>query len=231
MANIDITSLTEATQVESSDLFVLSQGGEAKKITGENLISEFAEELDGHGGIASITLASSVGNVNTYTITYADSSTSTFQVTNGINGTNGVGVSAVNINSTNYTVTFILSDGRSYTTPSLKGDRGDTYELTEEDKGDIAELVGGIHTVEVSGSTPVINGVAGNRYLCGTVSSISITPPSNGIIDVVFTSGSTAAVVTLPNTVKMPEWYEVVANRTYEINIADGVYGSVMSWA
>ena len=95
MANIDITALAEATDVGGSDLFVLSQGGEAKKITGTNLIAEFANELDGHGGISSIELTSSVGRVNTYTITYADDTTTTFQVTNGINGTNGVGVSTV----------------------------------------------------------------------------------------------------------------------------------------
>jgi len=45
-----------------------------------------------------------------------------------------------------------------------------------------------------------------------------------------FTSGSTPTVLTLPNTVKMPEWFEIETNRTYEISILNGVYGAVMSW-
>ena len=47
----------------------------------------------------------------------------------------------------------------------------------------------------VSGSTPSITGADNHRYVCGTVSSISITPPSTGIIDVIFTSGTTPAVL------------------------------------
>ena len=48
-----------------------------------------------------------------------------------------------------------------------------------------------------------------------------------------FTSGSTATVLTVPNTVKWPDWFSgtLEANRVYEINIMDGIYGVVMSWA
>ena len=88
-------------------------------------------------------------------------------------------------------------------------------------------------TVSVSGTTPTITGIANTRYNCGTVSTLTITPPNTGIIDIIFTSGTTATVLTLPNTVNMPEWFDstsLEANRTYEINIVDGVYGAVMSW-
>ena len=84
--------------------------------------------------------------------------------------------------------------------------------------------------VEVTGSTPIITGVANHIYKCGEVSTISITPPAQGIIDVIFTSGTSIAVLTLPSSVKMPDWFEVEANMIYEINILDGVYGSVASW-
>lgn len=40
-------------------------------------------------GITSITKTATNGLVDTYTITYSDSTTSTFEVTNGSNGTNG----------------------------------------------------------------------------------------------------------------------------------------------
>lgn len=85
----------------------------------------------------------------------------------------------------------------------------------------------------VTGATPSITGQSNHRYVCGTVTSISITPPQSGIMDVVFTSGATAAVLTVPNTVIFPEWFDKAhldANKTYEINIMDGVYAVVGEW-
>lgn len=85
----------------------------------------------------------------------------------------------------------------------------------------------------VTGSTPVITGVANHRYVCGTVTSISITPPQAGIMDVVFTSGATPTVLTIPAAVKLPEWFDktaLEANTTYEINIMDGTLGVVALW-
>ena len=85
----------------------------------------------------------------------------------------------------------------------------------------------------ISGSSVTITGEPNVRYVCGTVTSISITPPTSGTIDVVFTSGSTVAVLTLPSTVRVPEWFDastLETNRTYEILITDGVYGVATSW-
>ena len=112
-----------------------------------------------------------------------------------------------------------------------KGDTGDSYILTQADKAEIAGMVD-VPTVTVSGASPVISAAANTRYVCGEVSTISFTPSATGICDVVFTSGTTPTVLTLPNTVKMPEWWTgVEANKTYEINIQDGVYGAVIAWA
>lgn len=85
----------------------------------------------------------------------------------------------------------------------------------------------------ITGTDPVIVAQAGHRYKCGEVSTISITPPSSGICDVLFTSGTTAAILTVPNTVKWPEWFDPTSLDTetrYELNIADG-YGVVAVWA
>ena len=89
MANKQISALPEATAVQSSDLFVLEQGGTAKKLTGDTLESWLLAMADGHGGIASIAKTGTSGLVDTYTITYADGDTTTFTVTNGANGTDG----------------------------------------------------------------------------------------------------------------------------------------------
>ena len=95
-------------------------------------------------------------------------------------------------------------------------------------QGAIDELA--VKEVAVSGTAPSITGAENTRYLCGEVLSLSFAPSSTGICEVIFTSGSTPTVLTLPNTVKMPEWFVTEANMIYEVNILDGVYGSVMSW-
>ena len=86
----------------------------------------------------------------------------------------------------------------------------------------------------VSGTTPTITGQPNVRYVCGEVSTISITPPASGSVDVIFESGSTATTMTVPSTVKWPAWFDAEAletNTTYEVLITDGIYGSVMTWA
>ena len=88
-------------------------------------------------------------------------------------------------------------------------------------------------TVTVTGTEPVITAEPNTCYICGEVSSITITPPSSGICDVTFTSGSTAAVLDVPNTVKFPTWFDATSletNTIYEINISDG-RAVVMTWA
>ena len=84
----------------------------------------------------------------------------------------------------------------------------------------------------VAGATPSITGVDNHRYLCGTVTAISITPPQTGIISVLFTAGE-GCTVTLPVTVQIPEGFNpasLTEGTVYEINIADGIYGVVASW-
>ena len=179
--------------------------------------------------------------------------------TNGTNGVDGVsptisvstitGGHEVSITDAGGTNTFNVMDGTDGQDGSDGSDGADGTTFTPavssagviswtNDGGktnppsvDLAAAVEDVFVVSVSGTTPSITGVANTRYICGEVTTISITPPQSGIIDVVFTSGSPAAVLTLPNTVLMPEWFEVETDMVYEINIADGVYGSVMAWA
>ena len=122
-------------------------------------------------------------------------------------------------------------DGADGHTP-VKG----TDYWTAQDQADIVRDVVdevGVKTETVTGTTVSITGVANTRYLCGEVSTISITPPQSGIIDVIFTSGSSVAVLTVPSTVKWPSGFDpnnLSANTIYELNIMDGVYGAVMEW-
>lgn len=71
---------------------MLEQTGTAKKLTGQILENWLVSYADGHGGIQSLVKTSSTGTnpvIDVYTITYADQTTSTFSVTNGLKGDKG----------------------------------------------------------------------------------------------------------------------------------------------
>ena len=89
MADKSIGELIAASQVQSADLFVLEQNGVAKKLAGQILENWLVNMADGHGGIQSVSKTSTSGLTDTYTITYADTTTSTFTVTNGAQGQPG----------------------------------------------------------------------------------------------------------------------------------------------
>lgn len=108
---------------------------------------------------------------------------------------------------------------------------------TPEAKSAISEMLNGAETV--SGTTPSITAKPGVRYICGEVSTLSITAPASGCIDVVFTSGSTATVLTVSGAksgVTAIKWAggfdptSLDADTTYEINILDGEYGVACAW-
>lgn len=133
-----------------------------------------------------------------------------------------------------------LAAAATDTTQSASSNAVGTY--TPSAKNAIHTMLGTADLIEVgfvenvSGSAVSITGQANYRYNCteSSVTTLSITPPSAGSIDVYFTSGSSATVLTVPNTVKWPAWFDATAlepNTLYEILITDGVYGSVMTWA
>lgn len=91
MADKSIGDLNFApgTVDDSNTLFVVQQAGAAYKLSGHNFILALTTILDGHGGVASIEQTGTSGLVDTYTITYADQTTTTFTVNNG-NGVTGI---------------------------------------------------------------------------------------------------------------------------------------------
>lgn len=147
-----------------------------------------------------------------------------------------------------------------------KGNPGDAYVLTEADKEEIADLVdgaviddsagigdtgktwsankiaseledvGNVKVVTVTGTNPVIKAEKNTRYICGEVTTLDITLPASGIVDVVFVSGSTPTVLTITppigQTVKWANGFDPTnldADTTYEINIMDGL-GVAIGW-
>lgn len=144
MADKQISALPEASEVQEGDLFVLQQSNQAKKITGQTLITELAEALDGHGGIADISQTGQSGIVKTYTITYTDGTETTFDVSNGEQGMQGLQTyvhiryssayppTAIGTTPDNYigiattTSSAAPSSPASYTWYKWKGEQGDT---------------------------------------------------------------------------------------------------------
>lgn len=113
-------------------------------------------------------------------------------------------------------------------------------EYTEEPLSRIEELLleilnGNIadKEIDVTGTEPEIEAESNNRYICGEVESINFTPCEKGSCELIFTSGSTPTVLTLPDTVMFPELFDVSsleANRIYDIIITDGIYGAGISY-
>ena len=91
--------------------------------------------------------------------------------------------------------------------------------------------------VTVTGTTPTITALSGIQYVCGEVSTLDITLPASGIVDVFFQSGSTPTVLTVTPPTGVTEvnwadgWDEVCeANTTYELNIMNGKLGVKGAW-
>ena len=118
---------------------------------------------------------------------------------------------------------------------NVSGETVGTY--PEAQKSAISDMLNAPETV--SGSTPSITAKSGVRYICGECSTLTITVPASGIIDVVFESGSTPTVLTVTSAksgVSAIKWIgaddpsNLEANKTYEINILDGEFGVIASW-
>lgn len=144
MADKAISALPTATELNASDLFVLSQSNTAKNTTWQTIIGYLTTALDGHGGIQSIAKTSTSGLVDTYTVTLADNTTYTFPVTNGNGiasitktGTSGL-VDTYTITYTNgNTSTITLTNGNGVVsvvkTPAEPPSITDTYRINFAD--------------------------------------------------------------------------------------------------
>lgn len=135
MADKRIQDLTPASSVGTADRFVLEQGGQAKSLTGQILISDLAAALDGHGGISNVSYTPPVSPslVGTLTITLADGTSYDVSLTNGADGADGVGISNITDTTSGtpgdgmtHTLTIEMSDGNDYTVTLQDGLKGDT---------------------------------------------------------------------------------------------------------
>lgn len=135
----------------------------------------------------------------------------------------------VTLNGQHQATFYGLAKAAGDTTQSASNNAVGTY--TETAKSKIHDMLCEAETV--SGTTPTITCQSGVRYVCGEVSSISITPCATGICDIVFTSGTSPTVLSIPSTVKWLKNFDptnLAASTTYEINILDGTLGVACAW-
>ena len=126
----NLSTITDSTNLEAGDVVIFANTTLAVVLSVDTDLSIFvcdtAESFKGPqgatgstgatgNGIASITLTSSVGLVDTYTILYTNGTSTNYTITNGQNGTNGTngtnGISITNVEINNGALVCTLSDG------------------------------------------------------------------------------------------------------------------------
>lgn len=171
-------------------------------------------------------------------------STKGITISNGVLGISEVGSSPVRQGITrDYAITpfyqhsaafYGLAKAAGDTTQSASANAVGTY--TETAKSKIHDMLNAPETV--TGTTPTITAMAGVQYVCGEVSTLDITLPASGCVDIVFESGSSPTILTVTpptgKTMQWPEWFDPTAldtNTTYELNIMNGSLGVVALWS
>ena len=135
-----------------------------------------------------------------------------------------------------YVLSYVESEHKAYASSDSVTNtvKYSSQSLTDPQKAQARTNIGAsAETVRetVSGATATIDAEVDTLYLCGTMTALTIdTFPPTGIFSVVFTSGSTATTLTVPNTLIMPDGFTVEANKRYEINVLDG-YVVAAEWS
>lgn len=115
---------------------------------------------------------------------------------------------------------------KPYLIQSFKNDLGETARTKL-----IVPQSKGARSIEITGTEVTFCPEAEAVYECGEVTALTISDiPERGTFSVVFTSGSSATVLTVPQTMIMPDGFSIEANTRYEINCSNG-YAVAVGWA
>ena len=188
----------------------------------------FVAGEDGRG-IESIDKTSTAGLVDTYTITYSDNTTSTFDVTNGATGQDGEqGADGVGITSIEKTSTVGLVD--TYTITLSNGDTT-TFDVTNGKDGvdlGLAEIVNDLTT---GGSTKVLSAEMG-KYLAQDIlggEGIRETIPCNALsIKGGYYSSSNSGQIVSSNSYKYTN--KINISNILRIDVTGAYQTKVLFW-
>ena len=208
---------------------------------------------DGADGYSPTATVSKSGNTATITITDKDGTT-TAQVSDGATGQTGPagadGYSpTASVSKSGSTATITITDKQGTTTATVSDGAPGAGVPSGGTAGQVLSKASGTDydtewttinpVVTVSGTTPAITALPGVRYICGEVSTLAVTVPASGCVDIVFESGSTPTVLTVTSAksgvtaIKWANGFDpssLDANTTYEVNILDGEFGVACAW-
>ena len=116
-------------------------------------------------------------------------------------------------------------------TGTLSIQQDGTYNVTNYASVEVNTLM---EKITVSGTSVTQELLPNKFYVFGEVTALTVTLGTevSGYVNEYhfrFTSGTTATVLTLPQSVTMPSDFSVEASKTYEISIVDG-FGTVTEW-
>lgn len=115
---------------------------------------------------------------------------------------------------------------KPYVIQSFKSDRGEIADARLLSVSNDA-----VRVIEVSGTEVELQPEDRTVYNCGELTALTLLSfPAKGAFVVVFTSGTQATTLTVPQTLCMPADFAVEAGTRYEINVRDG-YALCAGWA
>ena len=179
--------------------------------------------------------------------------TKTSDLTNDSGFVNASGAAAVapvqSVNGNTGAVTITVPAAASSGTPAMDGtaSRGSSAQYARADHvhptdtsraaaSDLAAKADKVTEVTVSTAGAVTQALDASKiyHFTGALTALTITlnaPASGGLAEYHFdfNSGSTAATLTMPNTVTMPDSFAVEASKHYEVDVLNN-YGAVVAW-
>lgn len=226
MADRPISELSPVTTVTNSDNFVLEQSNRAMRLTGQVLINWLLRELDAHGGIRSIEKTGTSGLTDTYTITYADETTTTFTVNNA-KSISGIAQYSTQTLQVTYRISFNdgthfdfpVKEGKGISNVTMTGQSGDTktYRITYTDNT--------TYTFTVSDGTSITN--ISKTSTSGIEDVYTITYSDGETTSFTVTNGRGINTVTRTSTSGLVDTYTIAYNdgTTSTFDITNGAKG------
>lgn len=219
-------TITDATGPHSFDVMDGTGSVQDVQVNGTSVVSD---------GVAEIPIANTTEHNKGLVSVYASQGIGIYGGYLGINAAsdntikqNTGGWTPIVSNQAKHTAFYGLATAAGASMASISKPTIGVY--PEAQKSAISQMLNS--PVSVTGSTPSITALPGIRYVCGEVTTLDITLPASGIVDVVFESGATATVLSGLDNVRWTGDFDpdnLEANTTYEINIADGL-GVAASW-
>ena len=104
------------------------------------------------------------------------------------------------------------------------------YSVTSSD---VSKTIYGLNPfkVTITGTSPSISINDNTIYTCSsTLTSLTLTDTNNKDFSVIFTSGVTPTVLTVPSNLHLPDQFEVDSDTRYELNVSNN-YAVIGAWA